>query len=281
MRFDLAIGNPPYQESHNTGSPIWQNFIVRNLEILEDGGGLAQIHPPRWRGTGTTNPRLVGELGGILKSMDMEWLAVHDLDEGRRVFGAGTMFDAYVLRKESTPGFETEIECGGETRRERIGGMEFVPNFPCPDLDLILAKEGEERVDVLLDRSMYQAMPANGWMARERSDEFPHPCVYSINADGEPVLRWSSEDRGHFGIPKAIFQVWNAQAPAIVDSAGDYGMTQSIAGIVDSPENLQGIAAAMGGHRFRECMRAVQFDSNKWNIHVIRLLRKDFWRRLS
>ena len=281
MTFDLVIGNPPYQESHNTGSPIWQNFVLRNLNLVCGGGRMAMIHPPRWRGVGMTNPRSVGELGKILKSLDMEWLEIHDHDAGKRMFGVGTRFDVYVLRKDSTPGFETEIEDErGGIRRACLREMDSVPNFECGDLDSLLAKDGEERVVVLLDRAKYQAIPANSWMSREQSDEFRFPCVYSIGADGNPAFKWSNEDRGHFGIPKVIIQVWHAAGPPIVDADGEFGMTQTAAGIADDPEVLPLIAKAMDSPRFRECMQAVQFDTYKWNAHVIRLLRKDFWRVL-
>lgn len=39
VKYDLIIGNPPYQKSQGTGSPIWQEFVNDALDNLVRGGG--------------------------------------------------------------------------------------------------------------------------------------------------------------------------------------------------------------------------------------------------
>ena len=45
LKFDVVIGNPPYQESKGSGSPIWQDFVKKGLDILSEGGGRLQKLP--------------------------------------------------------------------------------------------------------------------------------------------------------------------------------------------------------------------------------------------
>ena len=51
-KFDLVVGNPPYNSSGNTGTgnTIWQNFVKKSLnEFLIINGLLLFIHPSGWR----------------------------------------------------------------------------------------------------------------------------------------------------------------------------------------------------------------------------------------
>lgn len=237
------------------------------------------IHPPRWRGVGTTNPRKVGEVGKKLKSMDIEWLSIHSITDGQKNFSAGTRYDMYIARKSNTPGFITEIrDENGEVIEKCIKDMDFIPNCNFDLIQDLIAKEGEERVDVLFSISMYQPIPRNKWMSKEKTSEYRHPCIYSIRDDGRLMLRWSNVDKGHFGVPKVIFQVWHAVGVPYADHKGKYGMTQNAAAIIDDPSNLDNIAKAMNSDEFRKIMETVQFTSRKWDRQIIELFRKDFWK---
>lgn len=46
MKFDIVIGNPPYQAVGRTGNPIWQDFVQSGLNILRGGGEIRHDPPP-------------------------------------------------------------------------------------------------------------------------------------------------------------------------------------------------------------------------------------------
>ena len=132
-------------------------------------------------------------------------------------------------------------------------------------------------VDILYSGSIYD--PRRPWMSKEKTDDFRFPCVWSISkVDGSMKFRYSSEDKGHFGVPKVIFGVWHSSGIPYADHEGKYGMTQHAAAVVDDPSNLDLIAAALDSNEFREIMRSVQFTTEGWNRNVISLFRKDFWK---
>ena len=61
MKFDIVVGNPPYQEKkegHSKSQEMWPFFVKSALKILKDDGTLALIHPPGWRNFG----------GGVLEN---------------------------------------------------------------------------------------------------------------------------------------------------------------------------------------------------------------------
>jgi hypothetical protein len=55
MKFDVVIGNPPYQSNKGTGTqPLWSLFVNAAYNILSDNGTMAFIIPNKWCGH-TTN----------------------------------------------------------------------------------------------------------------------------------------------------------------------------------------------------------------------------------
>lgn len=61
MKFDVVVGNPPYQErkeGYKKSQDMWPFFVESAVEILKENGTLALIHPPGWRNSG----------GGVLEN---------------------------------------------------------------------------------------------------------------------------------------------------------------------------------------------------------------------
>ena len=51
MKFDVVIGNPPYQEVTGAANAkaIWPKFVEKSFEICKEGGYVSLIHPSGWR----------------------------------------------------------------------------------------------------------------------------------------------------------------------------------------------------------------------------------------
>ena len=54
MKFDVVVGNPPFNRGKSgggtrMGNTIWEKFIVKSWDILVDDGWLCQVHPIVWR----------------------------------------------------------------------------------------------------------------------------------------------------------------------------------------------------------------------------------------
>lgn len=182
-KFDIVIGNPPYQASGGTGNPIWQEFVRLALDALDEGGKIAMIHPPAWRAVGRTNSNAMAEIRGSLKSLDMLYLSMTSKKDCGKVFeGKTTPFDVYVALKSDTPEFKTEIRGTDGVKFDAcIKEMDFVPNFLCNDLDRVLAKGDEDRVDFLYSSSAYEAR--RPWMSKYEHGDFVHPCVFTVSSD--------------------------------------------------------------------------------------------------
>ena len=275
MRFDLVLGNPPYQEikdGNRISRTLWTEFAVLGAGLLREGGALAMIHPPGWRGLGPTFAAAKEAIGGLR----IRWIrAVNGEREGRAVFGAATPFDAYAAFRGG-PESPTEIETPAGSAMHRAGEWDFIPSSEFAVLRRIIAGPGDEAVRVVHDVSLYDER--KGTASESRTGDFRLPCVRYVHRDGTMSLWWAREDRGHFGIPKVMFGIMANSGDVRVDAEGGYGLVRYMAAIHDEPENLERIAAAMRSARFGKVMEAVRFTTQEFNLSVIARLRRDFWR---
>jgi hypothetical protein len=144
----------------------------------------------------------------------------------------------------------------------------------------LVAKPGEEKVDVLHSYSSYETRKE--WMSKEQTEEFKYPCVYTTLKDGTVNKFWSNTNiNGHFGIPKVIWSNGGATTPT-VDSMGEYGLTQFSYAIIDDVENIENIKKAMESVKFNEIMAMTDgvtgVGRHRYNRKAISTFRKDFWK---
>lgn len=48
MKFDVVIGNPPFQGVHKKAAKLWPKFYGLGMELLKDGGVLTFVAPATW-----------------------------------------------------------------------------------------------------------------------------------------------------------------------------------------------------------------------------------------
>lgn len=276
MKFDVWVQNPPYQVKvgPKKTEPIWQKFVKLGYENVKDGGYVLSIHPSGWRA-----PK--GRFSDI-KELYLEnqiiSLTLNSYDKGKQTFGVGTAYDTVIMKK-AEPSELTSVISDGKVEEEvkvDLTKMPFIPDGFHQEYLNLLPKVGEESANVLYSRSAYGTDKSN--TSSEQVGAFTHPCIYTVPKSGSPKLFYSSTDQnGHFGVPKAIWSNGGASA-VIVDSQGDYGLTQFSYAIADEVENLPKIKEAMENPKFIEMMSKVAFASHRYNYKVISCLRKDWWK---
>lgn len=273
-QFDVVVMNPPYQsDSGNKGSGniLWDKFVKTANNLAKDNGLISAVHPSLWR---KPNHELRDDM---LKNNTLEYLEIHDDKDGKKTFGANTRYDWYVSRKGKKNGKTIVKGQDGVQVEVDLRHFPFIPNC---DFDLVrslVAKDGEQKVEILNSQSAYE--PRKDWMANEKSAKFKYPCVYMVTKDG-PSFKWSNRnDKGHFGIPKVIYGSGEGcMGNFLVDSDGDYGMTQWASGIVDEKDNLEKIADALRNPSFKKLCYSISMSKAEINTSVLRTFRKDFWK---
>jgi len=277
-KWNIIVQNPPYNSaSDNKGSAhvLWDKFVTKTISQLIDGGYMCAIHPDGWRGLGDG----FSKVKNLLKSKQILSLEIHDYSDGLKTFGVKTTYDFYCLHNVPNTMF-TKIKCmDGTTQRVDISKMEFIPNGMFNEFNKLMAKKGEEKVNVLRSCKYHTQKE---YVSKEQSEEFKYPCVYMSLSTDVVKFRYSKTNKmGHFGVPKVIWTNGTASKP-IIDEVGEYAITEFAYAIIDEPNNLPFIQKAMLHSDFIKLMNFRDGNGGKfghrYDRKVISLFRKDFWK---
>lgn len=277
MKFDVIVGNPPYQTSPVNGKthPLWHKFVDKSFDLVKDGGYVCMVHPSGWRNVDGKFKKTQE----LMASKQMEYLEMHSIKDGQQTFGVSTRYDWYVIKNVENKHEKTLVKFqDGIEESIDLNNIAFIPNGMVNEIDKLIAKDGEERVNLLYASTAYHTQ--KDYMSKYEDGEYKYPCVANVSIKNEPSCIWYSNtnENGMFGLPKVIFG--GMGAGAFIDEGGDYGMEQHCAGIVDDVENLENIALAMRSPKFIEMMSFTDVGgiNDLFNRKVIALFRKDFWK---
>lgn len=275
MKFDVVIGNPPYQVKvgETNTEPIWDKFVLKSFEVVEEGGFVSLIHPSGWRSPKGRFKRIQN----LLRSKKIHYLNLNDFNEGQKTFGVGTNFDFYCIQNINDSTEITKVvSIDNEVFNIDLNKFNFIPNGMFESFRELIADENEIKVNMIHSESFYAHRKE--WMSKEISDEFQYPCVYSITKGNGLKFYYSRvNNKGHFSLPKVIWSNGLGTYP-IIDSEGEYGLMEYSFGINDSLENLENIKIALESTKMLKLMTYVRFTNNKYDNKVISTFKKDFWK---
>jgi hypothetical protein len=267
--FDAVIGNPPYNDKSDNkgaGHKLWDKFMEFGItKWLVKDGYLLYVHPPLWR-----QPE--NKLFKLMKKNNLIYLEIHNYNDGKKMFKCSTRYDWYLMQKSTYLNQTTIVDEFGVKSEINLNQWDFIPNGYLQEIrDLIT---GDEKHEFISDRSNYGA--DKSWVSKTQNDEFQYPVVYSLYKDLSIQFRYSKhQDSGHFGVPKIIFTP-NLGLNHIIDTQGEYGLTQWVVGIVDEPENLEQITKIFSNHKFQEILKSIKFGMY-YNTKILKMFKKDFW----
>jgi len=285
-KFDVVVGNPPYQANvKNTerkggnvscGNTIWEYFVKIALDIVREKGYICFVHPPRWRKPGSKDG-----LFPVFQKNNLLYLNINDKVSGKKVFGATTRYDWYILQKTGYEKSTIVVDESNEGKVCDISSLPFIPNSI--NVFNILSKicceiEVGKSCPVIYSSSIYD--PRKEWMSRIETGRFKNPCVHSIYQNKEIKFCYSRiKSKGHFGIPKVIFADNEKIHDVIIDFEGKYGLTCHSIGIeIDSESEGQKLRKAMLSDKFRDLIAATKWGNFQTDWKMFRYFKKDFWK---
>jgi len=271
MKFDVVIGNPPYQKPTAGGNgqrDLWPDFVERGLELTKKGGYLCLIHPAKWR-------RTENKLWKKLSEKQIKYLEIHSDTDGRKVFNAVTRYDWYVLQNAPCKKKSVVKDENGNIHEMDLNSLPCLPNYHFAEFYELLDSHGEANSDILYSRTLHGNDKPN--MSKEKDDNFQYPCVYGMYQDGTFSCFYSSTKSEHF-VPKVIMGTGRYLYP-VIDMKGEYGMTQNAFGIkVRSLKEATIIKKAIESEKFREIIRATKWGNFQTDWRMFKYFKKDFWR---
>ncbi len=178
-KFDIIVGNPPYQDNSDNGGSghtLWDKFLLKNLLKINKNGYIIYVHPSGWRNISGSFEKIKNE---ILKR-DLLYLEIHNINSGIKTFGAATRYDFYVLRNSFTKNLLTKIIDEEKNICELdVKNINYIPNKLFNLFINLIAKFDEDKVEIINERSMYGADKKH--MSTIKIQEYIYPCVKYIS----------------------------------------------------------------------------------------------------
>ena len=275
MKFDLVIGNPPYQKptsgKDRVGSrgntSIWDRFVVWGLEHTVDGGYMAMVHPTSWR---KPNDRW-GFWDLLTKDNQMVSLTMRSGRREQNLFKIGVRFDYYVVEK--TPKYKATkvIDHEDKSYTMDLAKWNWLPNYAIREIKSLLGGGCE-----VVYNTKYHTQKGCSERQGKRNSM---PVIHTIGKDGIGVKYFKDEhkDGVHFGTKKVVLNQNEVQYP-FDDSRGEYGMSQLSFGIkVRSQKQAKQIIKFLNSDLGKRIIAATKWNTFYTDYNMFSDFREDFY----
>lgn len=143
-KFDIIIGNPPYQKSNTvnntsrggTNNNLYLDFVKRSFELLKKDGYLLMIHPMNWR-------KINAPILPLFLNYDILSLSLNS--GGDKFINVSVKTDYYVVQKSSTDDLVTDVVCNYKNKTYVSKctippDLTFIPNLYSATINSVLQK---------------------------------------------------------------------------------------------------------------------------------------------
>jgi len=271
-KFDVVMGNPPYNKSKDGtlkggygGRSLWDLFVVKSLnEWVNENSYLVFIHPPSWR-------KPEHYLWEVLGKKQLLYLKTYSKKEGNKIFGCSTLVDYYVLKNTSIYQETTVHGQDGKIYSINLNDWNFLPSGVFDNIQKILGKN-----EILYSSSIYDAR--RPYVSITKTEKNNLPVVHNMTKKDGLGFVYSSEDKGHFGVSKVILSFGEFQYP-YNDWNGEYGMSQICYGLkINSKEEGDKIVEAINSVKFKEILKYTKWSTFQTDWRMFKEFKPDFWR---
>ena len=265
-RFDIIIGNPPFNdetnETNKTNKQLWTKFILKSLDILHIDGYLGFINPQNWRAP-------ENKLWEIMSNKQITYLHIYGAKSSSKLFNVSTKVDIYILQNQLNTEDTLIIDEIDSTYKLNLKQFQFLPNFKIKEINKIITNNNGINI---IHNSFYSTTQTS-----ETKKKFE---VISSITDGNLLhYRYTDDNsKGHFGVPKVIVNGGRFPYP-YNDFKGEFGMTQNLFGIpITSKTQGDDIVKAINTDEFQEILRATKWGAFQIDYRMFRYFRPDFYK---
>jgi len=239
--------------------------------VTKSTGSICFVHPAGWRKPQSERSKYNDLFRMLTKENHMTYLSIHNTADGMKTFGAGTRYDWYIVQKGETGKTAVRDE-RGVVQDVWLRELSWLPNHSFEEVSGLLG-EGE----VIFNVSNYETRKP--WVSSVKKENFVCPLIHSTTKKGIRYYYSKRKDKGHFGIPKAIFGDSGIN-DVVIDAKGEYGMTQHAMAIpVESQKDGELLKEFLMSDEFKNILNACSWSNFRIDWRMFRDFKKGFWRQ--
>lgn len=277
MKFDVIVGNPPYQSekgNNRLGSrgdtSLWPKFVHKSLALLKPNGYMCMLHPTSWR----KPDERYGLWNKLTREHTMTKMVMRSGKGAQDNFGIGVRFDWYVI-VNALPNAETVtqvVDHEDVSHSLNLKNWSWLPNYAIEEIKAILGTGCE-----VVYNTQYHTQKEHGL---NKSKKFKWPVVHTINKDGLGVRYFDKADTSgqvHFGKAKVLLNQNEIQYP-YNDYKGEYGMSQLTFGIgIKNKQEGDKIVEFLNSEKGKRIIAATKWNTFYTDYGMFEHFKKDWY----
>lgn len=276
VKFDVVIGNPPYQKStagtrlgSRGAADLWPDFVKKCLSLLKDHGHMAFIHPTSWR-----KPEdRYGFWKLLTQENQLKRLVMSSGHKDQDWFKIGVRVDYYILEKTQKYTTTSVRDHENVEYTLDLAGFDWLPNYAIDEISNMLGTGC-----TVLYNTFYHTQKDH----TEYPDKtFKYPVVHTINQSGLGIRYFDKiqiPDTTHFGVAKVLLNQNELQYP-YNDYKGEYGMSQLTFGIaISSKKEGDKIVEFLNSDKGKRLIAATKWNTYYTDYGMFKSFKKDWYK---
>jgi site-specific DNA-methyltransferase (adenine-specific) len=252
MKFDVVVGNPPYQSSKGNSDQLWPLFTEKAISLTKNNGHTAFIIPDTWT-SGTKSVMISGRQNLLTDVFSKLCIKMISFDIKKYFPGIGSGFSAFLLQK-SLPINNTTIISPAEQFTFDIKDLKYIPK----DISLITLNIVKKVTTHLLPCVYFKFYGKTDGLTLVDTKDKSHSFVYSNTSSNHPT-QWGNIKGQGYGKKKVIYAYMGSKQKFEYDLIGDVSLMHNGRGFeIDTPATEEGLVS--------------YFESK-----IVKFLNKDKW----
>lgn len=186
MKFDIVIGNPPYEAATKEGrkdqaNNLWSKFTNKSMSLVKDGGYVSLITPTSWLSPAADIGK--GKHGTRFFEAYFQRYKTHvlNVNECAKHFNVGSTFSYFVLEKTESNNFNTRVITEEDDFTINLNTISYLPKSMNP-LSIGINKKVLEQTEKfgIVGNNLPETRIE---MKKEKDSKFNVPC-YNTPAKG-------------------------------------------------------------------------------------------------
>jgi hypothetical protein len=277
-KFDVIIGNPPYNVSgsKSSGNTLWQLFVKKFLDKIKDNKFLCFIHPPGWRKPCYEKSQLKNLFNILAKERQMLYLELHGIKDGKKIFQCNTKYDWYIVKNCKNLKKTVVKDENGIINKIDMNNWTWLPNSNIDIVQNLLTNSNNNNSLHVIMNSSYHA--TRDYVSDVKTAKFKYPLIHSTPKSGIRYMYSEFNNRGHFNVSKIIFGEAGIN-DVIIDYDGEYGMTQGAIAIkIDTYNEGVLLRECLLSDKFKKILDACCFGNYRIDWKLFSYLQRDFYK---